>query len=315
MNITPAGLQLLFQGLKLDFQAGYTSAQTTYEKFTTRVPSSAREEHYGWMDKLPMLREWLGERVVENVVAQEYTLKNRKWEKSYAVKREDLADERMAMYSMGVKMLGEQTRLHPDVLTAQVVEAGATSLTFDNANFFSPSHPIDTANAALGLQSNLFNVANGGAMAMNAPNVAAGRSSMRLFKGRDNQVFGVNPTHIMGPPNLEQHMAQICAMQKIAPAGAFGINAAGGFQDNPLQGTLQYIVNERLTSTTAWYLMDLSHAIRPFVFQDRESPEFTYMVNPNDPNVWKLDQFEYGVRARYNVGYGLWFFCAKFDSV
>lgn len=320
MNITPAGLQLLFQNIQLNFQQAYAAAQTTYEQWTTPVPSKTREEHYGWMDRLPMVREWVGERVLQNVVAQEYTLKNKKWELTEAVKREDIEDEQLALYSMTPQMMGVQTKVHPDELAIQVLEAGTSINTFDNTPFFSASHPVDTYNAGRTApggsttQSNYFTAATSGAMPLNAANVGTGRANMRKLAGRDGKRLGINPTHLMVGPANEQAAMQIAKAQFIAPAAAFGQNTTQ-VQTNVLQGTLQVIVNERLTSDSAWYLMDLSKPIKPLVFQDRMPMEFTFMVNPNDPNVWELDQYEYGTRARYNVGYALWFLIAKFDTV
>jgi phage major head subunit gpT-like protein len=315
VNITPAGLQLLFQQLETSYQRAYEATPTVYQDIATVIPSKSRETHYGWMDKLPMVREWLGERVVQNVVAQEYTLKNRKWELTYSVKREDIEDELTELYSMGPQMLGEQAAIHPDELMVQVIEGGTTTLTFDSANFYSSSHPIDTTNSALGVQSNYFTTSTSGAMPLTATNVGVGIASMRKFVGRDGKRLNINPTHIMVGPVNEQAALQIANMSLIAPSAAFGINASGGYQENVLKGRLKVIVNPRLTSDTAWYLLDLSRPLRPFVFQNRKPAEFTYMVNPNDPNVWELDQYEYGSRARYNAGYGLWFLSAKFDTV
>jgi phage major head subunit gpT-like protein len=55
-----------------------------------------------------------------------------------------------------------------------------------------------------------------------------------------------------------------------------------------------------------WYLLDCSRAIKPIIFQRRIAPEFTSMTEINDENVFSLDQYRYGSRARSNVGVGFW---------
>ena len=312
MNITPAGLQLLFQEVKLQFQSAFDTAQTTYQQICTEVPSKSRETNYGWADKIPMVREWLGERVVQNLVAQNYRLRNKKWELTLAIKREDIEDEQMELYSVGPQMMGEQAKVHPDLLCRDVIEAGQTSLTYDNATFFSGSHPVDTYSPGKGTQSNLYSTATTGSMPFNLTNLAASRTNFRKLVGRDGQRLGLNLTHVMVPPALEQAANQAANAEIIAPTGGLGVNAAQS-QTNTLRGTFAVIINERLQSDTAWYPLCLSRPIKPFVFQNRKPIEFTFMVNPNDPNVWNLDQYEYGSRARYNVGYGLWFLAAKYD--
>jgi phage major head subunit gpT-like protein len=57
---------------------------------------------------------------------------------------------------------------------------------------------------------------------------------------------------------------------------------------------------------TAWYLIDASRPIRPFIFQRRTSPQLTRMDRPDDENAFIRKKFRYGVDYRGAVGYGLW---------
>jgi phage major head subunit gpT-like protein len=56
----------------------------------------------------------------------------------------------------------------------------------------------------------------------------------------------------------------------------------------------------------AWYLLDTSRPIRPFIYQDRIKPQFQALVKDEDANVFWRDAYTYGVRARGNAGFGLW---------
>ncbi len=56
----------------------------------------------------------------------------------------------------------------------------------------------------------------------------------------------------------------------------------------------------------AWYLLDTSRPVKPFIFQERLKAEFQALTRPEDPDVFWKDQYAYGVRARHNVGFGLW---------
>ena len=55
----------------------------------------------------------------------------------------------------------------------------------------------------------------------------------------------------------------------------------------------------------AWYLLDCSKPIKPFIFQERRKPEFVFKFNPDDESVWTRNEFEFGMSARYNAGFGL----------
>lgn len=57
---------------------------------------------------------------------------------------------------------------------------------------------------------------------------------------------------------------------------------------------------------TAWYLLDTSKAIKPFILQMRRDYAFTPRTSLTDDNVFDKNEFVYGVDGRLNVGFGLW---------
>lgn len=57
----------------------------------------------------------------------------------------------------------------------------------------------------------------------------------------------------------------------------------------------------------AWYLLDTSRPLKPFIFQQRRRPEFEAKTDPtNSDLVFTSNKFQYGASARHNTGYGLW---------
>jgi len=64
--------------------------------------------------------------------------------------------------------------------------------------------------------------------------------------------------------------------------------------------------NDMGGSGPAWYVMDLSRAIRPFVFQRRRPYSFRAMTDLRSDKVFMTDDFTFGVDARVNAGPGLW---------
>ncbi len=57
---------------------------------------------------------------------------------------------------------------------------------------------------------------------------------------------------------------------------------------------------------TAWYLLDTSRAIRPFIFQRRTTPQLVRQDRMDDENAFMRKKFRYGVDYRGAVGFGLW---------
>jgi phage major head subunit gpT-like protein len=56
----------------------------------------------------------------------------------------------------------------------------------------------------------------------------------------------------------------------------------------------------------AWYVMDLSRAIHPLIFQKRRDYAFRALDDLNSDRVFMKDEFLFGVDGRLNVGPGLW---------
>lgn len=59
-------------------------------------------------------------------------------------------------------------------------------------------------------------------------------------------------------------------------------------------------------SDKAWYLLDNTRAIRPFIFQRRSKPQLVRQDRPDEEHVFMRRKFRYGVDYRGAAGYGLW---------
>lgn len=317
MLLTPASLQFLFNMFDKRLQEGYTNAETFYKEIAMDVPSNTEQNVYGWIGKLPKMREWLGERFMNNAAARSYTLANKTYEDTLKIPREKFEDDQYGLYMNAVEMLGQEAKILPDRLIAALLDNGdaATSITFDGQPFYSASHPTDPDNPAGSTQSNLKT-----AFPLTPANVAAARSAMRQFTGEDGLPLGIKPTHLIVPTQLEEAADQICSAEFIAPAQAgtpsatagFGANAGNVMQTNSLKGKLKPLVVEWLSqasSTTqgTWYLADCSKPVKPFIWQMRRGLQSTYLNNLTDNNVFFRKEFIYGVDERSAAGYGLWF--------
>jgi phage major head subunit gpT-like protein len=74
--------------------------------------------------------------------------------------------------------------------------------------------------------------------------------------------------------------------------------------DHPVGSTTQGNYGDG--TGTAWYLLDTTRAIRPFIFQRRTMPNLICQDRPEDEHYFMRKKFRYGVDYRGAVGYGLW---------
>lgn len=59
-------------------------------------------------------------------------------------------------------------------------------------------------------------------------------------------------------------------------------------------------------SSTAWYLLDLSKSLKPFIFQQREALKMEAITNPNSEYVFTNDAYMFGSSWRGAFCYGFW---------
>ncbi|MFJ3469057.1 Mu-like prophage major head subunit gpT family protein [Pseudomonas sp. NPDC090201] len=78
-------------------------------------------------------------------------------------------------------------------------------------------------------------------------------------------------------------------------------------------GTAKSISNYQDGTGPAWYLLDVSRAVKPIIFQNRRNYDLKAMTKVDDEKVFMEDVYRYGVDARVNVGFGFWqfAFCSK----
>jgi phage major head subunit gpT-like protein len=84
MIISGQVLDLAFKGFQKVFTDAAINAPAYADQITMKVPSVSRDETYGWLGSFPAMREWIGPRSVKNLVANGFTIQNRKFESTLA---------------------------------------------------------------------------------------------------------------------------------------------------------------------------------------------------------------------------------------
>lgn len=142
MKINPGNLQTLGRTFSSLYQQGLTMAAAQSALVATTVPSSTGENEYGWLGKLPSMREWLGDRVINAATASEYTIKNRDFEQTIGVDRNDIEDDNIGIYSPLFTEMGRSTMAHKEELVFGQLKAGFDRPCYDGQNFFDTDHVV-----------------------------------------------------------------------------------------------------------------------------------------------------------------------------
>lgn len=218
MFINSANISAMFTGFNTSYRLGFEGAATYYAKIAMKVPSQSREENYSWMNQQSGMREWVGPRVVKNLSSSNFSIKNRKFEDTIGVPREDIEDDKYGLLGPYVAEMGRRAAEQPDILCAELLTSGFTAKCYDGQPYFDADHPVGDG--------------------ANGPTVSV--SNLQTGSGKP------------------------------------------------------------------WFLFDTGRAVKPIIYQERVPATLTPLVKDSDENVFMQDEYLYGVRARSNVGFGLW---------
>lgn len=219
MFINDANLDLVARGFKAVYTETFDSTVSYKDTVAMTVQSQSMEENYGWLGQFPAVREWVGGRHIHQLASHGFAIKNKKFESTVKVSREDMEDDKYGVYKPMFSEMGRKSKQHPDEMIFGLLTDGFTTTGYDGQNFFDQDH-----------------------------------------------------AHI--DPQFTDQPGSVSNMQ----------DGAG----------------------PAWFLLDLSKAMKPIIWQERIGYEFQTITDPTDTKVFMTDEFLYGIRARVNAGFGLW---------
>lgn len=302
--VKAADLAALDKTIKAGFMDAHGSKSYTpkHPLIASRQTSTSKKNIYPMAIDAATIREWTeGERVRNGLVLNGPTVTNQKWELTYSIRREDLDDDLSGAVAMALSRVrsgaGKYLR-HPDKLVFSVVKDNATSL--DGLALFSASHKINPNDPGSATYSNTTSGA------LTASNLAAARAAMMELKSADGDVANEDPGVILVPPALEQTARKITQADSLIYSGT----ATDNPETNVWRGSYTVVVAPQLSaahggSDAYWYLIDATDMEdRPLIFQEREAVEIVSFFSPTDDNVFELDEYVWGTRARYTAAAG-----------
>lgn len=291
MLVNKSSIQAAFVGLKTLFNNAFAAAPSTWDKIAMKVPSSTGSNLYAWLSAFPKMRRWVGEKHVKNLQAYSYSVVNEDFEVTVAVNRNHIEDDQLGIYQPQAQMAGFSAKQLPDEIVYELVNNGFVALCYDGQYFFDVDHPV-----AGGSVSNLGTKALSAAtLAAAQASYGAARTAMRRFKDEDGRPINISPTVLLVPPALEDTARALLTVDRLEDG-----------KPNPYKGTAELVVESRLTSDTAWFLLDTSKPVRPFIYQERKAPVFVQQTDPEADDVFSRKEYKFGAEARAAGGYGFW---------
>lgn len=294
---------LLLPGLKAEFAIAYKSEvdHSIAEKVATIIKTTVPVQKYAWLGTVPPMREFIDERRPSGMTAYSQTIEDKTFESTIAVDRKAIEDDQLDIVRLRIRDLAARVSAHRQQIVVEALANGFSNLGYDGQALFSSGHPVQGAST----------YANKGTTALSATALAAGINQIMLVPDDQGTPLGVVPDTLVVGPSLQWTALELVESPVVIYKGNASDAAPSTPYLNAFHGRLQLIVSPFLSGSSAnyWFLLDTKRAMRSVILQQRSDVpvEFSALDNsgPNE-GAFMRDRFYYGVRARYNVGYGLW---------
>lgn len=260
------------------------------EMLFTTVPTSTPDQTINWMGDLPGFEEWNTERKLAGLEAFKLVLQSKKWSNGIRVKNDDVKFDRLGLMPAQINGLATKARRHRlDRMIAFLTQgfaggADTNGLAYDGAFFFADVHKGGNDNKL--------------AVALDAAGLTAAElllESMTTYDGKDP--LDTHGTHLVVGPKLRAAAEKLLTQERLANG-----------EDNYHRGKYKLIVESRIRGAADdyWFLADLSHSIKPFLFQVVEEITTSAVIGQADNNSvpsFLNDEMWFGAQANYNVAF------------
>lgn len=291
MILNKGTLASLFQNLKTTFAQAFTEAPSLWQEVAMEVPSTSRSNDYKWLANFPRMRKWVGDKLVKALAAFGYTIENEDWEATVEVDRNDFDDDQLGIYKPQAQAAGQSAKQLPDEIVFELLNKGFVSKCFDGQYFFDTDHPVGDKGLVY---------SNKGTAKLSAATLAAAQGSygaartvLRKMKDDEGRPLNITPNKLVVPPALEDTANALMTVDRLEDG-----------KPNPYKGTATVVVANWLTNDNAWFLLDTSKPVRPFILQIRKKPEFVSQTDMASDDVFSRKKFKFGAEARMAGGYG-----------
>jgi phage major head subunit gpT-like protein len=293
---------LLLPGLKTEFELAYRSQveDSIADQIATVVNTVQPMQRYAWLGATPPMREFVDERRPAGMSEYAVAIEDKVFESTIAVSRRAIEDDQLDLIRLRVKDLASRVSQHRHQIVVQALMGGGSGACYDGTTFFGTSHP--------GVGGPYSNTTNS---ALSAASLANAISLMMQIPDDSGVPLGIVPDTLVVGPKLMWDAIELIESPVVVYKGTGSTGTSPTDYVNAFRGRLRLIVSPYISglSADAWFVLDTKRPIKGVILQQRSDVpvEFTSVESKGgSESAFMQDRYFYGVRARYNVGYGLW---------
>jgi phage major head subunit gpT-like protein len=272
------------------FKTAFEGEKPSYQPLVMTVKSDSDKESYNWLGAVPAPLEWKDERTIQGLRSQSYTVLNTNYEVTIEVDRNTLEDDKYGLIAPRIKQLAIRVANHPNKLAFSLLNAGASTKTYDGVEFFK-------ANREIGDSGVINNIA-AGAYAADSAKILAGISKaieqMMAFCDDQGEPIGLIPDTVVCSPKM-----LLAIKQALKPTvGGTTLAQADIIKDVIASG---YLTSGATAGHDYYVVCTSAGELKPLLLQMRKTPEFVAVDKPDSHDVFMRRKLLYGVDGRYGV--------------
>lgn len=284
--------RLLEPGLRKVFFNSYNELEEQYSKIFNVLNSTKAKEHDYTLGTTPIWTEFNQNGAVVGDTAdyptvpyvtikngQEITYNHAEYSQGVAIERKMLDDQDYITMQKMTKSCGRGARYLVEQKSADLLNNGFTVNGYDGKPLFSNAHPLIQGGTGSNLATGVLSV----------DNLKLALTLMAKTVDEGGKKVVIKPKKLIVPRVLEFKAKEILSSTLLADTELNNINS--------LNGKLEIVVNDFLTSDTAWFVQGDTHELNFFW---RTKLEFGQEE--------EFDNFVYKLRGycRFSLGYSDW---------
>lgn len=278
----PLDIKEVSKGFSKVFNEALKGQNEDYKKLVTEIKATTISVDYRWLGDIPNMREWVGERTLNELSSQSYIIAKKNWETSIKVDRDDILYDNIGIVKPRIQAMAQECVEHYNELVFSLIEQNGEC--FDGKAFFSTDHQVGSATYKNSLT-----------LALTQENLLAARAEMRGLTNEHGRALMIRPNLLVVPPELETTALKILKQSTLANG-----------ESNITKDLCELLVCDRLSDAKSWYLFDTTRTLKPLILQINKRPEFVAQDKLDSEANFMRRELRYGVDTEDNAGYGLW---------
>jgi phage major head subunit gpT-like protein len=134
---------------------GIEKKTAPWDILAMEVPSMTAQNVYPFLKSIGSIRQWVGDRVKQNLAKGEFTVVNKDYEQTESIPRNALMDDQYGLYRPRFEQMGRNVTNLPSQLVYALLKTGFTALGPDGQFFFDTDHPVGKPGAEVSVSNHM----------------------------------------------------------------------------------------------------------------------------------------------------------------